>query len=177
MAVGTVVGDAVAPHLLLLREDISVAGNHIEVLRLVVVSLVGREVVAVGIPYLAVCEEAGQFGVGVVDCRVALHIVVGAVNLHILHANYVVRVGIVVASLRLHNVVILHQNSSSKVFANLVGGVEGEVIGVEQRIAIHHLDDGRVYLGNVAYAIVNGRVTIDIYRVLIDYHSAEEADA
>ena len=47
---------------------------------------------------LAICEESGKFGRGIIDNRVALHVVIGAVQFHLIDTDYIVRIGIVVAS-------------------------------------------------------------------------------
>lgn len=165
----------VAPHLLTLRQDIAPARHLIALLGLVVGALVGRKVVAVDVPYLAAGEETRRFGRDVVDDRVALHVVVGAVHLHRLDAHHVVRVGIVVAALRLDDVVVVQHDAAARIAADLLRSVEAEVVGVEQRVAVDHLDDGCIYLRKGVHTVIDGAVAVDVYRILIDHDAPEKA--
>ena len=119
-----------------------------------VVALVCREVVAIGIPDFTICKETGVVCLGIVDYRVTLHIVIRTVHLDTLDADYLVIINIVVATNRLHNIVIVHQHATAFVATNLIGGIEAEVVSIEQRIAINDLDDRSKNLGYIIVAIV-----------------------
>ena len=173
----TIILKRIAPHLLLGREDIAVAGNHIQLTRLIVEAFVSREIVAIDVPNLARGEEAGELAVGVVDDRVALHIVIGTVQLDIIHTYYIVRTRVIVAAHRLDDIVVVNQNAAIGVSTDALLGVETEIIGVEHSIAIDNLDDRGEDLGRATLTIVERTITIYINRVLIDQHTAEESPA
>ena len=65
----------------------------------------------------------------------------------------------------------MHQHTAIGVTTHTGLGVETEVIGVEQGVAIDHLDNGGVNLSVSPLAIVDSAVAIDEDGVLIDYHA------
>ena len=175
MLILAVVVDRVAPHLLILRQHIPLARNLIALPGLVVGALLGREIVAVGIPYLAAREETRRLARDVVYDRIALHVVVRAVHLHILHAHHIVRVGIVIPALRLDDVVVVEHHAAARITANLLPCVETEIVGIEQRVAVNDLHDRGVDLRQGVHAVVDGTVAVDIDRILIYDDTSEKA--
>ena len=95
-----VVVDRIAPHLLLLGEDIAVFSDGIQFAALVVAAAVGIEVVALRIPDIRMAEIVGVIGRQVVDHRIAREVVLLAADLHPIHADHRAVVGIVVTAVR-----------------------------------------------------------------------------
>ena len=55
--------------------------------------------------------------VGIVDNGVALHVVIGSVQFHILDTDDIVTLGVVVATLRLDDVIVMHQHTATRIVA------------------------------------------------------------
>ena len=55
--------------------------------------------------------------VSIVDNGVALHVVIGTVQLHILDTDDIVTLGVVVATLRLDDVIVMHQHTATRIVA------------------------------------------------------------
>ena len=177
MALRAVVVDAVAPDLLLLGEDVTVARDGIERVGLGVVAAVGIEVIPFAVPDMGAVEEVGVVGGHVVDHRVTAQLVFVVAHLDAVDADQLLRVGIVVAALGLEQVFAVDEHAAPVELAHVVERVEEEAVGVERRVAVDHLDDVREDLRLVHLAVVEGAVTVDIGRVLVDEHVAEELDA
>ena len=169
-----IVVQRVAHQLLLLGEDIAVAGQDIEALRLVKGSPIGVEVVALlHIPDVGVREELCVLGVTIIDNRVSSHLVGLVAHLHPIHADNIVVVGIDIASLRLQHILATYHHTATRKASDIGLGVELEVVGIERRVAVNDLDDLREDPRLVRVAVVLGSVAVDVGRTLVYQHIAE----
>jgi hypothetical protein len=124
---------------------------------------------------LARSEESGKLSIGIIDNRVALHIILRSVQLNLFNAYHIVTLGVVVTSLGLDDVVIVDKHTTTRIATYTRLGIETEIIGIEQGIAIDDLDNGGINLRYASIAIVDCAITIYIYGVLIDDKASEEA--
>ena len=169
--------DAVAPHLLLVGQHIAVARHHIERVGLVVLAPVGIEVVAVAVPDVRPLEEIGVVGRHVVDHRVAREFILLVAHLHLVDGHQLLRVGIVVSAHRLEQVVAVDQHAAVVEEADVRLRVEEERVGVERGVAVDDLHQVGIDAGDVLLAVVLGPVAVDVGRILVDEHVAEEVHA
>ena len=126
-------------------------------------SSISREVVTIGIPNLAIGKELREFAIGIIDNRVALHIILLAVQLYVLDADDIMIPRIVVSTCRLDDIIIVHQYTSTLITTHLLLGIETEIVGIEKRIAIYHLNNRCVNLCQTGITIVDSAITIYIY--------------
>ena len=168
-----VVVDRIAPHLLLLGEDIAVFSDGIQFAALVVAAAVGIEVVALRIPDIRMAEIVGVVGRQVVDHRIAREVVLLTADLHPIHTDHRAVVGIVVTAVRFELVFAVGHHAPVGEFTDVGLGVEKEFVGVERRVAVDHLHQIGVDVGHVRLAVVVGAVAVDVGVVLVDEHVAE----
>ena len=169
--------DAVAPHLLLVGEQVAVARHDIERIGLLIGPAVGVEVVAVAVPDIGPVVEESVVGGHVVDHRVARKFVLVVTHLDPLDRNQLLRVGIVVAAHRFEQVVAVGQHAPAAELTDVLLRVEEEFVGIERRVAVDHLHDVGIDPCLVPVAVILGPVAVDIGRILVDEDVAEELDA
>ena len=121
-------------------------------------------------------EELCIVGLGVVDHRVAEHIVLVVAHLYLIDADNLVQLGVDIATLRLEDVVATDEHSTATIATDICLGVECEVVGPQRSIAIDHLDDIGVDLRQIGLAIVLGSIAIDVGCTSLDKHIAEALD-
>ena len=90
-----------------------------------------------------------------------------------IHGYEVVGLGVVVSTLRLKQVITLLDIATIAEVANVIGSVEGTVIGVHHSITIHNLHQVGVERGGAIIAVILRTVAIGIGLVLVDEHIAE----
>ena len=173
----TVEVDAVAPHLLLFGQHVAVAGDQIERVELLVGPAVGIEVVAVAVPDIRAFVEKSVVGGHVIDHRVAPEFVLVVAHLHPLHGHQLLRIGIVVAADRLEQILAVREHAAPVEPPHVGLRIEPEIVGVERGVAVDDLHDVGIDPRLVQVAVVFGPVAVDIGRILVDEHVAEELDA
>ena len=170
----TIVVKAIAPHLLLLCEDISVFGQAVELLILAEEATIGIEVLAIfRVPDICIAEELGVVRVEVIDYRVALHLVLIVAHLYPINADNLLSISVIVATLRLQAVIIIDNHSATCKCTDIGLCVECKVVGVHRCSTIYNLDDIRVYLSLVFVAIILCAVAIDKGCTLVNQHLTE----
>ena len=174
MAIGTIIRQGIAPDLLLLREDISVTSDHIEIPLFIIMALICREVIAITVPDLTIGKESRKLGICIIDYRVALHIILITMQFYILDTYNIMILSIIISSLRLDDIVIMHQYTTIAIATHLILSIEAKIIGIEQCIAIYHLHNRSIDLGISCTTIIYGTIAIHIYRILIYDYPTEE---
>ena len=86
-------------------------------------------------------------------------------------------VGVVVATVRLHQALALLYEATTREATHLVGGVEGAVVGVHHCLAVYHLDKVVVEGRGTLNAVVRSAVAIGIGAILVDEHVTEALEA
>ena len=177
----TIVVERVAQQLLVFGEDITIFGEFVELLTLVERATVGIEVVlllrAIAlIPDVGAGKELSKVGFGIIDHRIARHLVLVITHLHTLHTDNLVIIGINITPIRFEHIIATYKHTTTRVAANACLGIEREVVGEECSIAIHHLYNLRIYLCLVGITVVVGSIAIDVGRATIYQHIAEALD-
>ena len=176
MLLGAVVVECIAPQLLLLGQQIAVAGHHITGIGLAILTSVAIEVIAIDTPDVGALEEVGTIALHVVDHRVTSQFILLIAHLDPLDTNQILRIGIVVTAVGLDEVIPIGQHTAVLEKTDVLLRVKLEMAGIERSLAIDHLDDGRIDNHLIQLTVVIGPIAIDVGRVFIDKHIAEALD-
>ena len=172
-----IVVERVAPQLLLLGKDVAVERKRVVLAIAAECSSVGIQVLVLGrFPDVGIGEELGVVGLGVVDDRIAHHFVCLVAHLHAIDTNNIFCIGVVVTILGFELIIFVDDHTAARKLADVGLCIEKEVVRVECRTLIDHLDDVGIYACLVLLTVVFGTVAVDVRRALIDKHVAEALD-
>ena len=87
------------------------------------------------------------------------------------------RLGIVVATLRLQKIIIRLDETAAREFAYLTAGVILTMVGIHKSIAIDNLHQLGIYGSLSRLIIILGALAIDIRIILVDKHITEALKA
>ena len=135
----TVVIEAIAPHLLILGQDVAILGNHIDLSILLVASSVGIEILTLVVPDIGMCKELSSVGIDMVYHRVAHHLILVIGHLHLVDTDNLVLVGIEVTPIRLEDIITLSHHTSVREDTDALERIKFKFIGIEGHITIHNL--------------------------------------
>ncbi len=122
-------------------------------------------------------EVLREVGFDVVYHRVACHLVTVVAHLHVVDRNQIVRIGIVVSSVGLQQIVLVDSVAASEELAYIVVCIEGAVVGVHRSVAVDDLYQIGVDRGTVQVAVVLGTVAVYVGGVLVYEYVAEALEA
>ena len=165
-----IIVESVGPQLAGVGHNVGLVDKRIDLCLVVIDALVGGQDFFLCVPNVATGVETCLVGVGVVGQRVGLHLIVRVFELHLLDAHHKVLLGVEVTAIRLDGVVAVEHHTHTPILTYVVLGIELEVVGVEQGVAVAHLDKRRVDLRLVFESVVVGAVAIGIGAVLVQQH-------
>ncbi len=88
------------------------------------------QIVALTAPYIGGLVESDHLGIEIESHRIALYVIIVVMHLHAAHQHYVAARRVIVAALRLHQVVALRHGAAAVIATHACQGVEAEVMGI-----------------------------------------------